>query len=321
MRNARSLTACGLALVLGVAHTQVRAGTPSPPLVSIETEIVQMNLQSASPTPVPLASDPGNALGDSIEGYGFVDSTVVITESSTLQSGVTMSIGFDPLTSIAAITANLSLHLDLGFTDVDAVPARDYVGQPDGATLNLLANSGSPMLVTQTASIDFTAAFALLFGTTTPTEQELLDALTAGTTLDPIVSTAAEYALGVDVNGNAENDKVKLKAADIAFDPMDLMLDITGTSGGLEGLIESILAGTLSGPLTFGASVSISAANFTFDGLVVDESTDPPFTLDVSTDDPVIGIDPNAVNVPAPGPALLLLAGLLVTGAAVRRRL
>jgi hypothetical protein len=50
--------------------------------VFYELEFTELNL-SGGPYPMPLGSDPGNNLGDSIEGYGFVDSDVSITLSSS----------------------------------------------------------------------------------------------------------------------------------------------------------------------------------------------------------------------------------------------
>ena len=49
--------------------------------LQFDTALTSLNL-SGGPYPMPLASDPGNALGDSISGYGLVNSQVTITLSS-----------------------------------------------------------------------------------------------------------------------------------------------------------------------------------------------------------------------------------------------
>jgi len=56
-------------------------GQPPPIVLQFDTELVSMNL-TGGPFPLPLASDPANLLGDSIDGYGFVNSDVVVTLSS-----------------------------------------------------------------------------------------------------------------------------------------------------------------------------------------------------------------------------------------------
>ena len=63
------------AFVLVSCANQARA------IISFETGLTSMNL-TGNPFLLPLASDPGNQLGDSIHGYGFVNSTVQITLSS-----------------------------------------------------------------------------------------------------------------------------------------------------------------------------------------------------------------------------------------------
>ena len=46
-----------------------------------DTELTSLTL-TGGPFLMPLASDPGNAIGDSIDGYGFVNSEVTLTLSS-----------------------------------------------------------------------------------------------------------------------------------------------------------------------------------------------------------------------------------------------
>ena len=52
-----------------------------PACLEFDTELVSLNLLGG-PFAMPLASDPDNDLGDSVEGYGFVDSQVEVTLSS-----------------------------------------------------------------------------------------------------------------------------------------------------------------------------------------------------------------------------------------------
>ncbi len=49
--------------------------------IMFDTSLAELDL-GGGPFPIPLAFDPTNALGDSIDGYGFVDTTVNLTLSS-----------------------------------------------------------------------------------------------------------------------------------------------------------------------------------------------------------------------------------------------
>ncbi len=71
-------------LILGTTQTAFAGEFPCTPqfgCIQFDTELVSLDL-TGGPYPIPLASDPSNLLGDSIEGFGFVDSYVTITLSS-----------------------------------------------------------------------------------------------------------------------------------------------------------------------------------------------------------------------------------------------
>ncbi len=142
-----------------------------------DTELVSLDL-SGGPYPIPLASDPGNALGDSIDGYGFVDSLVTITLSSQRSSAPgPSSLGqacavdqTDPAGQEGCLRSDLppvpddvvdpaaldgqqffvdsffDVFFDITVTDVDSRPGRDFAGQPDGASVFLPDNGPANMI-------------------------------------------------------------------------------------------------------------------------------------------------------------------------------
>jgi hypothetical protein len=119
-----------------------------------DTELTTLNL-TGGPVGLPLASDPSNALGDSIDGFGFVDSLVEITLSSQRPInpgprsfgttcafpgapafGVGTQCGgggepepFDPADfdeEQFSVQSFFDVFFDVTVTDVDARPGRDY---------------------------------------------------------------------------------------------------------------------------------------------------------------------------------------------------
>lgn len=76
----RTLPLLGL-VVLCSSPQAFAASTGGSVYLEFDTEMLSMSL-SGGPFVMPLASDPGNALGDSIGGYGLVNSAVRITLSS-----------------------------------------------------------------------------------------------------------------------------------------------------------------------------------------------------------------------------------------------
>ena len=233
---------------------------------------------AGGPFPMPLASDPTNALGDSIEGYGFVDSMVTVTLSSerpgtpgppTLGEvcatdmpptnrqadieGRGDGVGcFDPLPDVDPdlldgspfmVDSFFDVFFDITFTDVDARPGRDYAGMPDGATIIFQDNGPLQALVSYPATFSATGD---LWGLAPPAEAS------------PYFSPAVfEIPLGGDINQNGEDDKIKIT----------LWTSSIGDAGRV---------------FVPGAGDSINVAfssGLVIEGAVVDESTDPPFTL------------------------------------------
>ena len=181
--------------------------------VLFQTEILSMNL-SGGPFPMPLAQDPGNLLGDSINGYGFVDTQVTITGSSqrTINPGP-QSLGqacaqgcppnppIDPSALHGPpffVSSFFDVHFDLELTDVDARPGRDFVGQPDGATLIF---QDVAMLNTQTFANHTFDQNEESFDLLMPLESDLY------------IGFPADIPLGTDVNGNSVNDKLSFTLA------------------------------------------------------------------------------------------------------------
>jgi len=241
-------------------------------VIEFETELTSMQL-SGGPFPIPLASDPNNLLGDSVDGYGFVDSAVILTLSSQRapnpgQASLGGIIAFQPPQSAPpanaqpaapAVPATIdpdALHgenfrvdsffdvfFDITVTDVDARPGRDFAGQPDGASLMLLDNGEARISSNYFAIFDKNAHN---FGLFPPPEADPLNGF-----------VDLEIPLGGDINGNGENDKVKITFVSLSV----------GDSS--RNLI----------PLPDGAVLNEFDAASYIDGLVVDESTDPPFRI------------------------------------------
>ncbi len=179
--------------------------------VLFDTEILSLNL-SGGPFPMPLASDPGNALGDSISGYGFVNSSVQMTTSSQRTSspgpqslgqacagGPCSGAPVDPNALDGTsffVSSFFDVYFDLVITDVDSRPGRDYAGQPDGASIQL-----QDVLMSNLQSF-----YAATFDKT----QESFDLLMPPETDPHISASIADIPLGADINGNGTNDKLVL---------------------------------------------------------------------------------------------------------------
>lgn len=300
--------------------------------IQFDTELTSLNL-SGGAYPLPLASDPANQLGDSIEGYGFVDSMVTITLSSQRPTPGPRSLGeaFAFLEQPALATAvnglvgdpppidpdaldgqqfNVDSFFDVFFditvTDVDARPGRDFAGQPDGASISLLDNGPAMMRSFYTAIFDKDAPN---FGLIPPPQAA------------PYIGHfQIEIPLGGDINGNGENDKIKFTIASHA--------------AGDENRTFTVLPD--------GTVIDRFDSAAFLEGAVVDESTDPPFTIGSGSPSAPAFTGPGALagpttatstllnpvvppaGVPDPGSTILLLApsllGVLGFGAWQKRR-
>jgi hypothetical protein len=255
---------------------------------------------------VPLASDPGNALGDSINGYGYVNATATISASSTLNSAGTTTIDFDLTTLNVHVSSAFSLNLDLTLVDADDRLGRDFA---TGSPISLSPVRPLEIAVDGNADVlALLAAFAAL--PPTPTDAEVLAAIIGAATVTHSV-VDAKYALGVDVNGNGTDDVLTLRTGDL--DPTLLSLDVT--DGDLEALIDAITSGTLTAPIEIEAGVSVTGLSLSFTGDVFDQTADPPFTLNFTG----VTLASTQLNggLPEPSSLLLLLAAglsLLMVG-------
>lgn len=201
-----TITSC-LAIALWVA-----AAATAQADIQFDTEILSMNL-SGGPFPMPLATDPTNNLGDSINGYGFVKSQVTMTASSqrTVNPGplsLGQACGINAQTCPPAplidpnvlhgtgynVDSRFDVFFDIVLTDVDSLPGRDYAGQPDGASIVV---QDVPMLNMQS----FTGT--LIFDK----NEESFDLLMPPES-DPYIGFPADIPLGADINGNGTNDKL-----------------------------------------------------------------------------------------------------------------
>jgi hypothetical protein len=304
----RPAFAAGVLLALAGAPALAQA-------IYFDTEMVQMDL-TGGPFPMPLASDPGNSLGDSVDGYGFVDSLVTITLSSqrptspgapslgqsvALLRGIQPAPGPPPVIDPGQLDGELffvdsffDVFFDITVTDVDSRPGRDFAGQPAGASLPLLDNGPAHMTAQHQAIFDKDAPN---FGLVPPPEA------------DPFVGGfGIEIPLGGDINGNGENDKIKFNM-------------IVNSVGDQNRIFITMPDGTV---------LNMFASAAFLEGAVVDESTDPPFTIGAMLPgtpipDPSVFGGPTVVNstlvndvVPEPTTLALGLVGLVLL--ARRRR-
>ncbi|HUU90676.1 MAG TPA: PEP-CTERM sorting domain-containing protein [Phycisphaerae bacterium] len=262
----RWIAACCAAAALALAAAQPAHGQF---LIEFDTELVEMSL-SGGPFPLPIASDPGNNLGDSIDGYGFVDSLVEVTLSSQRASNpgppslghtwahqglpagppaLNGNNGPEPINpedldgELFFVESFFDVFFDITVTDVDPRPGRDYAGQPDGASVLLPDNGPANTYGDNEAIFDKDAPS---FGLIPPPEA------------DPWIGWfLIEIPLGGDINGNGENDKIKFTLATFAVADENRQFIV----------------------LPDGTVLNMGDMESFLEGAIVDESADPPFTI------------------------------------------
>ena len=278
--------------VLIASPASVFGGTAAePPLVVnlgpngesalIPTEMVSLDLVGGEPLtvnlrsyPIPGASDPNNNLGDSIDGYGFVLSDIRITLSSQRDPGP----GPDTLGYVQLIKTNppagpgpnsivdgdeflvdsfFDVFFDITITDVDPRPGRDYVGLPDGESITWPDVPTEDTVSSDTCTADIS--------------EPLLGCMTRNKLY---VGGLSVIPLDTDVNGNFENDVVKLILQELTLGAGSQSILANGDIQVESGLLDSF---------------------FDVEGAVLDESADPPFEVQLipeSPNPPVIVVRP-----------------------------
>ncbi len=293
-----STRACLAALITFAAVGLGASTAQAQPCVCIkfDTELTQLNL-SGGPFPMPLASDPANLLGDSINGFGLVDSSVGITLSSQRpaspgprSSGVVFAsncgesarsvlvqsqCGDEPIDPAVLdgerffVNSFFDVFFDITVTDVDPRAGRDFPAMGDGASITLPDNGPASMQSNYSVIFDKNAPN---FGLIPPPE------------VDPYIGHfLIEIPLGGDINGNGENDKVKFTLA-------------VHSAGDANRQFITLPNGTV--------LENFDSAAF-LEGAIVDLSADPPFTL--GDRDPMTGLPvPGAFGGPTTATSRLL---------------
>ena len=272
----------------GVTSTVVVNLGPNGESPQIPIELVQMHLVSASPIPIPLASDPGNLLQFSTEGYGFVDSLIEIKLSSLNTSPGPQSLGSMQLKLVNPIPhpgpnevssgdtfqvdSFFDVFYDITITDVDTREGRDFFNHPHGASI-VLQNLGPVRL-----SADYLCNADVLLPVMGCLPQ-LANELYVG-------NLPLSIPLDVDINANGENDKIKIKNQNLV---LGAFAESQFVAGDYKVSFESFNPPDSPFDDDFDSFIDIR------DAIVADESADPPFVGVLNLGPPVI------ILVPAPG--------------------
>ena len=274
LRPARLLMAMAIVLIslaLGPAAGSAARSTAQPiPLVVLEfdTALTSLNL-SGGDFAMPLASDPGNALPDSIDGFGFVNSRVTITLSSQrspnpgpASTGRACAVPFfappggdtagasdfcppgdppaiDPAQLDGqgyAVFSFFDVFFDISVTDVDPRPGRNFAGMPGGATIVLPDNRGADMRTSYLRRFEMNAPN---FGLVPPPE------------VSPYIGHFdIRIPLGGDINGNSCDDMLKFTLATHAVGgqnrtfvtlPDGTVIDSFGSAADLKGAVVDVI--------------------------------------------------------------------------------
>jgi hypothetical protein len=295
-----------------------------PPFTQIvfDTELTSLNL-TGGPVGLPLASDPGNALGDSIDGFGFVDSTVQITLSSQRpvnpgprSLGATCAFPGSPASAGAGVGTQcgggddpppidpieydeeqffvqsfFDVFFDVTVTDVDARPGRDYA-------------SGTPVLqITDIGPADMQNFYTAIFEAEEPNFDLIPPPEVAPYIghFNIVIDLSTVFGTTIDINANGDPDVLKFTLAAHTVED----------------------EGRTFITLPDGTVVDSFASRATLDGAIQDSSTDPPFTIgNLAGPTTAESLLLNPV-VPEPAAMMLLFVGgaILPTFCRVRRTL
>lgn len=237
----------------------------------VEFEIVQMDLTGGGS--LPLAFLPGSPT----DNYGFVDSLVDVRLVAPSTMTITSEPDFSNLPNISVQTTTV-LDLFLEFTITDNDPSADFAG-----TLGPMFTIApvEPLSTSIVSIVDFSEF--------NPNDPDPFNNIPVTAT---ITSTTIKSDLGVDVNNNGDLDFIEFTIDDFLLGEDALIFESVVPGDPLSGLI-------------------VTAAMLTMTGQVADISTDPPFTIGLST--------PIAQQVPEPTFIGIFSLGLLLLGAWRRR--
>ncbi|MCP3869987.1 MAG: PEP-CTERM sorting domain-containing protein [Gammaproteobacteria bacterium] len=220
---------------------------------------------------MPLGYEPGSAQDD----YGFVESEVHVTSGD----GTQLSLNYEvtPVSSTGVkVDLELMLSAFLEFTFTDNDPIHDFAnGLNDSFTIK------------PDEAFEATITSSILIDLATVSLADMLQSIPLSTS---VTSNTVKYELDVDVNGNGDLDFIALTVEDLLINENDLAFELD--------------------PQAIQDGLTLTSTSLTLTGQVADVSTDPPFSIALSS--------PVTAQVPEPGILLLLGFGLAAFGS-IRR--